>query len=98
MTKLILAIAVAVTLAVVGVIAEMWISLSDVSISVAGYIALCGGCVLTFAVGTGLMFLIFYSNRAGFDAEPQVRMGDLEHGKSGRPASYQRKATKSAPD
>jgi hypothetical protein len=59
--------------------------LSDVSISAAGYIALVAGSVLTLAVGAGLMFLMYYSDRAGFDDQPQVRIGDAEH-RQQRPA------------
>jgi hypothetical protein len=72
-------IAVALALAVTGVLAYTWVSWGDVSMSAAGYIALVAGSVLTLAVGAGLMFLMYYSNRAGFDERPQVRMGDAEH-------------------
>ena len=85
MTKLIVAVAVVVTLAAAGVTAYTWISLSDVAISAAGYMALVAGSVLTLAVGAGLMFLMYYSNRAGFDDQPQLRVGDAEHGQQ-RPA------------
>jgi hypothetical protein len=85
MTKLIVAVAVVVTLAAAGVTAYTWVSLSDVSISAAGYIALVAGSVLTLAVGAGLMFLMYYSDRAGFDDQPQVRIGDAEQ-RQQRPA------------
>jgi hypothetical protein len=85
MTKLIVAIAVVLALAVTGALAYTWASLSDVSMSVAGYIALIAGSLLTLAVGAGLMFLMYYSNRAGFDDQPQLRVGDAEHGQQ-RPA------------
>jgi hypothetical protein len=76
MTKLVVAIAVALTLAVIAVIAYMWESLSDVAMSTAGYLALVGGGVLTFALGIGLMFLIFYSNRAGFDDQARLQVSN----------------------
>ena len=44
-----------------------------------GYIALVAGSVLTLAVGAGLIFLMYYSDREGFDDQPQVRTGNAEH-------------------
>jgi hypothetical protein len=85
MTKLIVAVAVVVTLAAAGVTAYTWISLSDVAISAAGYMALVAGSVLTLAVGAGLMFLMYYSERAGFDDQAQVRIGNDERDQQ-RPA------------
>jgi hypothetical protein len=45
----------------------LWWSLGDVDISLHGLIALTLGCVLSLALGGGLMFLVFYSNRRGYD-------------------------------
>jgi flagellar basal body-associated protein FliL len=78
MTKFIVVIAVAVTLAVVGVLAYTWVSLRDVAMSANGYIALVAGSVLTLAVGIGLIFLMYYSNREGFDDRPEVRTNNAE--------------------
>ena len=47
----------------------LWWSLSDVAISLHGLIALTLGCVISLALGGGLMFLVFYSNRRGHDDE-----------------------------
>src|SRR3546814_15128951 len=41
----------------------LWWSLSDVEISIHGLIAMTLGCLVTLALGGGLMFLVFYSNR-----------------------------------
>ena len=82
MTKLMVVAAIALTFGVISVIAYAWESLGDVAMSTAGCIALVGGVVLTFALGTGLMFLIFYSNRAGFDDQPKMRMSNDEDDKS----------------
>ncbi|MGH7074267.1 MAG: hypothetical protein ACREFD_08725 [Stellaceae bacterium] len=46
-----------------------WFSLRDSDLSVAAVIALALGVVLTGALGIGLMTLIFYSSRQGFDDE-----------------------------
>lgn len=54
----------------------LWWSLSDVDIGLHGLIALTLGCLLSLALGGGLMFLVFYSNRRGHDDEhhqgPQI--------------------------
>jgi hypothetical protein len=34
--------------------------------------------VLTLAVGVGLIFLMYYSNREGFDDRPEVRTNNAE--------------------
>lgn len=47
----------------------LWWSLGDVDISIHGLIALTLGCLVSLALGGGLMFLVFYSNRRGHDAQ-----------------------------
>lgn len=47
----------------------LWWSLGDVEISLHGLLALTLGCVVSLALGGGLMFLVFYSNRRGHDEE-----------------------------
>jgi hypothetical protein len=78
MTKLIAAIAVAATLAVVGVLVYTWLSLRDVAMSAAGYIALIAGSLLTLALAAGLIFLMYYSDREGFDDQSRVRPDNAE--------------------
>jgi membrane protein YdbS with pleckstrin-like domain len=46
-----------------------WFSLRDSSMSLAAVIALILGVIATGALGIGLMSLLFYSNREGFDDE-----------------------------
>jgi hypothetical protein len=45
----------------------LWMSLGDVDMKPAGYVALIGGGLATLGLGVGLMALVFYSNRKGFD-------------------------------
>lgn len=52
----------AVTVAVV-----IWQQLEGATLSVGGMIALVLGVVLSLALGGGLMFLVFYSSRKGYD-------------------------------
>ncbi|MBT5051415.1 MAG: hypothetical protein HOM58_23170 [Rhodospirillaceae bacterium] len=44
-----------------------WTELEDVAISINGWIALGLGALATLVLGAGLMFLVFYSNRHGYD-------------------------------
>lgn len=44
-----------------------WYMLRDSGMSTVAVIALCIGVVLTLGLGIGLMSLLFYSNRQGFD-------------------------------
>jgi hypothetical protein len=47
----------------------VWFEMGDVAISWHGVVAMVLGVVLSFLVGAGLMALVFYSNRKGFDDE-----------------------------
>jgi hypothetical protein len=78
MTTSIAAIAVALILAVVGVFAYTLVSLRGIAVSAAGYIALIAGSLLTLAIGAGLVFLRYYSNREGFDDRAQGRTDNGE--------------------
>ena len=48
-------------------IVPMWIATAGMGMSSAGYSAVILMIVFCFAVGGGLMFLIFYSARKGYD-------------------------------
>lgn len=56
-------------IAAVAVIALTWTGLGDTEISGHGIFALVLGLTLTLALGIGLMFLVFYSSRQGYDDE-----------------------------
>ena len=60
-------LAVASVLAVVVVITEFWSGIGDSEISEAGWFAMGLGIVVTRALGIGLMSLVFFSNRRGYD-------------------------------
>ena len=59
--------AVAAVVAVAVVIAEFWSSIGDSGITVAGWFAMGLGIIVTLALGIGLMSLVFFSNRRGYD-------------------------------
>ena len=61
------AIAAAAVLAVAVVIAEFWSGIGDSEISLAGWLAMGFGIVVTLALGVGLMSLVFISSRRGYD-------------------------------
>ena len=60
-----------VMVAVVVVIAEFWSGLGDSEISLAGWLAMGFGIILTLALGIGLMSLVFFSSRGGYDETSQ---------------------------
>lgn len=45
----------------------VWSALDDVAMSAHGYIALAAGVILSILVGGGLMALVFFSARRGYD-------------------------------
>jgi ABC-type multidrug transport system permease subunit len=61
------AIAAAVVVAVIVTAAGLWTGIGDSEISPAGWVAMILGAVATLALGVGLMGLVFYSSRRGYD-------------------------------
>jgi ABC-type multidrug transport system permease subunit len=62
-----LAAAAAVVVAVVVVVAGLWATVGNSEISLAGWVAMILGIILTLALGIGLMSLVFFSSRHGYD-------------------------------
>jgi hypothetical protein len=46
---------------------HVWAAMPDAQVSASGWTALVIGSVFTVLVGGGLMFLVFYSSRHGYD-------------------------------
>jgi hypothetical protein len=46
---------------------EAWSSIGGARISVIGWLAIGGGAIVTLGLGGGLMALVFYSARRGYD-------------------------------
>jgi hypothetical protein len=59
--------AVAALALVVVIAVELWRSAGDSTISLAGWLALGFGVVVTLGLGVGLMTLMFISSRRGWD-------------------------------
>ena len=47
--------------------AQGWMSVEGPAIPLAGYLAMAAGIIVTLVVGVGLMSLVFYSRRHGYD-------------------------------
>ena len=47
-----------------------WTSAKDANVSASAYVAMALGVTISLAVGFGLMALIFYSSRKGYDEPP----------------------------
>lgn len=62
-----MALAITTVLAVVVVIVEFLNGLGDSEISPAGWFAMGLGIIVTLALGIGLMSLVFFSSRGGYD-------------------------------
>jgi hypothetical protein len=60
--------------------ARSWVSIQGPAMPVTGYVAMTLGVVFSVTVGCGLMALLFYSNRHGYDEisyrQPQRRDDD----------------------
>ncbi|MBV9198574.1 MAG: hypothetical protein JOY83_02360 [Alphaproteobacteria bacterium] len=57
-----------IAVVVIGVlIAVAWTGMGDSEISVAGWLAMGLGVIVTLGLGVGLMALVFVSNRRGYD-------------------------------
>jgi hypothetical protein len=58
-------------LVAVVVVAYLGWTSTDASVPTAGYVAMAFGAIFSLLVGVGLMALVFYSSRKGYD-EPAV--------------------------
>jgi len=67
MSKIGAAVAAILSLSAMAVAVYAWIALGASEMTTTGYVALVLGGMATLALGAGLMGLIFYSNRKGFD-------------------------------
>ena len=80
MSKLGLFVAALLSASALAVAYSAWQSLADVQMDRSGYIAMILGGLAVLAVGGGLMGLLFWSNRRGFDeragAPPVLRQHD----------------------
>jgi hypothetical protein len=52
-----------------------WMSGGDTGVPASGYVAMAFGVIFSLAIGIGLMALLFYSSRKGYD-EPAVLVED----------------------
>jgi hypothetical protein len=67
---IILIVLVSVSFATGAVVYFGWRLADGVDVPISGYLAMAGGVIVSLAVGFGLMALIFYSSRKGYDEPP----------------------------
>lgn len=65
--RIIAAVVVVFVVALIAIAVYAWQTLGASEMSVHGYIALALGIIGTAGLGIGLMSLVFYSNRYGYD-------------------------------
>jgi hypothetical protein len=58
--------------AIFAMIVPMWVATADMGLPAAGWGAVVGTVIFCFGIGGGLMFLIFYSARHGYDEGGQA--------------------------
>ena len=80
MSKVGLVVAALLSAGAMAIAYSAWRSLADVQMSTSGYVAMILGGLATLALGVGLMALVFWSNRKGYDeragARPEFRQGN----------------------
>ncbi|MCA1474185.1 hypothetical protein [Bradyrhizobium sp. NBAIM08] len=74
------ALLLTVVLAIVG-----WTSAGDTQMSIHGWIALGLGTIFSLAIGSGLMALMFYSSRSGYDEVAAVHIQESRGGELEKP-------------
>src|SRR5262245_66131840 len=75
-----------------------WVPAGDVTMPAWGWLMMGLGIFFTVVVGGGLMGLIFYSSRAGYDEAPHIEYNDAEsetpRGSASRPRRHKRQRKK----
>jgi membrane protein DedA with SNARE-associated domain len=74
----VLVVLVALLAATMVVVYLGWTLGSEADVPITGYVAMAIGVVLSLAVGFGLMALVFYSSRKGYD-EPPILLESKEN-------------------
>jgi hypothetical protein len=72
LTVLLLLLVAAAVIAYLG-----WMSGGDTEVPTSGYVAMAIGVIFSLLIGIGLMALLFYSSRKGYD-EPAVLIEDTD--------------------
>lgn len=73
----------AILAAAVGYAVHVWSSLDGPPMPAAGYVAMAAGVILSLAIGVGLMSLLFYSRRHGYDELGEAERSEEHHGHAG---------------
>jgi hypothetical protein len=62
------------------IVYQGWTLASGADVPVSGYVAMAFGVVISLGVGFGLMALIFYSSRKGYDEPPVLISPEIDDG------------------
>ena len=90
-TSIVLAVLLLLLVAAAAIGYFGWTS-TDTEVPLSGYIAMAFGVIFSVAVGVGLMALLFYSSRAGYDEparlieEPEEEREDAGKSDGGKPS------------
>jgi hypothetical protein len=71
-----LAVLLAMLVGAIAIAQSGWSSAAGADVPAVGYLALVFGAVVSLVVGVGLMALVFYSSRAGYDEPAKLRDDD----------------------
>jgi hypothetical protein len=75
-----LAVLLAMLVGAIAIAQSGWSSGAGTDVPAVGYLALVFGAVVSLVVGVGLMALVFYSSRAGYDEPAKLRDDDPDGG------------------
>jgi hypothetical protein len=75
---LLLAALLGMLIAVILIAIWGWASAAGTDVPIAGYLAMAFGVVVSLIVGIGLMALVFYSSRAGYDEPAKLSEAEDE--------------------
>ena len=61
-----------------------WTSAAGTDVPESGYLAMALGIIFALVIGVGLMGLLFYSSRYGYDESPELEQNDASQGNPDR--------------
>jgi mannitol-specific phosphotransferase system IIBC component len=64
------------------IVYQGWTLANGADVPASGYVAMALGVVISLGVGFGLMALIFYSSRKGYDEPPVLILSEAENSRS----------------
>jgi hypothetical protein len=78
--------------------ASAWVMISGPPMPAVGYVAMTFGIVISLVVGCGLMALLFYSSRQGYDEPHRAVLGEVSDQQPDSSSEERKRAPASFPD